>query len=109
MIKKSRYKKYLKKDKKGKYYLVDTNGEVLENFNGIDRETMYLGLVNSGLISEDKSHIAGMENFIVYINRVLDGSLYVKRLKVYRVSDKTKSLKEQIRDEAFKFIKEGYR
>lgn len=101
------YEKFLKQDKKGKYFLIDSDRFVLEDFNGITRMQLFNKLVEIGFIKPKNFHKGGIENFITLINRILDGSFYIGRFKIYRVSDMTDTLEQQMEREQKRYMKEG--
>lgn len=102
------YEKFLKQDKKGKYYLVDSDKFILDDFNGITRIELFNKFVEIGFIKPEKFYKGGIENFIVLINRILDGSFYIGRFKVYRVSNVTDTLEQQMKREQMRYVKEGF-
>lgn len=97
----------IKDDKVGKYYLVDSDKFVNKDFDGLTRIEMYTKLVRVKAINERKSRIAGIDMYLEYVNKLLDGIFYIGRFKIYRVSNFTLSLEEQMYDERMRYIKEG--
>lgn len=95
--------KYIKKDKAGKYALVDSNKKVI--VDNLSRLEAYSMLIECGYLKPHKM-FEELENYVLYVNRLLDGSLQAGRFKFYRTSLKTETLEQQmIFDQRISFVK----
>lgn len=96
----------IRNDKVGKYYLVDSDVKINEDFNGLTRLEMYSKLVEIGALNENGARKMGVDIFLDFANKILDGYFYISRFKIYRVSNFTKSLSEQMEEEKTRHLKE---
>lgn len=108
-IKNIRLLDYIKNDKTGKYFLVDCDKFINQEFNGLTRLEMYEKLVKIDVLNEYSVYAIGIDNYLKYVNNLLDGILYIGRFKIYRVSNFTQSLNEQMKIEQMRHIKEEKR
>lgn len=96
--------KFIKKDKLGKYYLIDSD-IYKTNINGISRMEAFYRLVDDKIINIKKINKIGVVNFVKTINSILDGNIEIGRFKFYVVYENGLTLEEQLKIEQNKYIK----
>lgn len=93
-------------DKVGKYYLIDSDAIINKDFEGLTRYEMYSKLVEIGALNENSAQTMGVDTFLDLANKILDGYFYIGRFKVYRVSNLTRDLDDQLYEEKMRHLRE---